>query len=282
MFQIKGFHTIWTKPYLTTNNTDEYFMQDYEILTMIMSALMWRKNNGDIWMYGDSPALDYMDKLGISHIWNGGLDEIKVPDKVPEKVFWAAGKLYAMEQVTMPAVMVDLDLIIWQDVTGYIKNTDICAIHREGIFPDVYPEKEFFNMTDDYKFDSEWSWNEFPVNTCMLYIADDEFKKYYVRSAFDFMEHCREREENLCHMVFAEQRLLAMCAGKKGRVVSSFFPSAMDIEHQDIFTHLWGYKNILKFNYKDRVAFNNKMCRRMIAEFPEEEETLAKLDIVKE
>lgn len=257
-------------------------MQDYEILTMIMSALMWRKHNGDIWMHGDRIALEYIDKLGISHIWNGGLDEIAVPDKVPEKVFWAAGKLYAMEQVTMPAVMVDLDLIIWKDIKGYIKNTEICAIHREGIFPDVYPEKEFFHMAEDYKFDPDWNWNVFPVNTCMLYMADDEFKQYYIESAFDFMEHCRETEENLCHMVFAEQRMLAMCAEKKGKIISSFFPSSMDIEQQDIFTHLWGYKNILKFNYKDRVAFNNKMCRRILAEFPEEEETIAKLNIARE
>lgn len=43
----------------------------------------------------------------------------------------------------MPAVMVDLDLIIWKDIRNIIKDTDICAIHREGIFPDVYPGKEF-------------------------------------------------------------------------------------------------------------------------------------------
>ncbi|MGN0394774.1 MAG: DUF6734 family protein, partial [Coprococcus sp.] len=276
---IKGFHTIWSKPYMTNNNTNEYFLQDYEILTMMMSALMWRKQNGSICLYGDKIALDYIDKTGISHIWDDGMKEINVSDKVPAKVFWAAGKLYAMKQMVMPAVMIDLDLIIWRDVRRYIENADICAIHREGIFPDVYPDKEFFNMDQDYRFDPEWNWKAFPVNTCMLYIADDEFKRYYVESAVDFMEHCREKEENLCHMVFAEQRMLAMCAEKQGRIISSFFPAAMDIERQDIFTHLWGYKNILKFNYEERVRFNNKMCNRIIEEFPEEEPVLAKLDI---
>lgn len=278
-YKIKGFHTIWSKPYMTGNHIDEYFMQDYEILTMLLSALMWRKHNGSISLFADEKAAHYINQLGIQHIWDGGIHNITVPDSISERVFWAAGKLYALRQMRMPAVMVDLDLIIWQNINAYIKDTDICAIHREGIMPDIYPGKEYFNMSADYKFDDEWDWNEFPVNTCMLYIADDEFKEYYVNESVCFMEHCMEREENLCHMVFAEQRLLAMCAGKKGKIISSFFPSAVDIGHQDIFTHLWGYKNILKFNYKERTAFNNRMCRRIIAEFPEEETTLEKLNI---
>ncbi len=63
-----------------------------------------------------------------------------------------------------------------------------------------------------------------PVNTCMLYIADNAFKDYYTESAIAFMENCLEKEENLCHMVFfAEQRMLAMCAEKKQKKISSFF-----------------------------------------------------------
>ena len=84
------------------------------------------------------------------------------------------------------------------------------------------------------------------------------------------MENCRETEENLCHMVFAEQRLLAMCAGREGKIISSFFPEAADIEGQDVFTHLWGYKNILKFNFQKRVEFNDRLCERIEREFPEE------------
>ena len=179
----------------------------------------------------------------------------------------------------MPAVMVDLDLIIWKDIRNIIKDTDICAIHREGIFPDVYPGKEFFHMKQEYRFDPDWSFEVLPVNTCMLYIADEAFKNYYVDSSITFMENCLETEENLCHMVFAEQRLLAMCAEKQGKQISSFFPGSAQIENQDIFTHLWGYKNILKFNYIEREAFNRKMYDRIVREFPEEETTLKQLPI---
>lgn len=276
---MEGFHALWSKPYLTGRQTDTYWMQDYEVLTMMLSALMWRKKNGSIRLCADKEAAAFVKSRGLSHIWDLGIEEIEVPASVPEKVFWAAGKLYSLQKIKMPAVMIDLDLIIWQDIRDIISGTDICAIHREGIFPDVYPGKEFFHMKPEYKFDSEWNWNVLPVNTCMLYIADNAFKDYYTESAIAFMENCLEKEENLCHMVFAEQRMLAMCAEKKQKKISSFFPGSTDIGNQDIFTHLWGYKNILKFNYNERMEFNRKMVKRIIQEFPEEKRVLDGLEI---
>lgn len=280
--EIRGFHTLWTAPYFTqnTNNLNgTYDMQDYELLTMIMSALMWRRMNGSITLYGDKKAIDYVEKKGVAHIWDGGIEEIDVPDRISPRVFWAAGKLYALRSACMPEVMVDLDLIVWKNIGSYIKETDISAIHREGIYPEVYPGRDFFNMREGYEFDPDWNWDAPPVNTCMLYIADEQFKKYYVDSSIDFMENCIETEENLCHMVFAEQRLLAMCAGKKEKRIASFFPEAADIDRQDVFTHLWGYKNILRFNFQKRVEYNRRLCERIERDFPEEAYILGELNV---
>ncbi len=274
-----GFHSLWSKPYLAGKGVNEYWMQDYEVLTMVLSALMWRKKNGGIYLCADKDAISFIEANGLAPVWDLGIKEFTVAESVPSRVYWAAGKLYSLRQMKMPAVMVDLDLIIWQNLDELVAGTDICAIHREGLFPDIYPGKDFFNMTPDYAFDPEWSWETYPVNTCMLYLANEDFKNYYVDSAIDFMEHTAEREENLCHMVFAEQRMLAMCAGKMGQKVSTFFPSSKDIENQDIFTHLWGFKNILKFNYEERVKYNRKIYDRILAEAPELESVLAKLDV---
>ena len=278
--RIDGFHSIWSAPYCQGNQTDSYWMQDYEIWTMMLSALMWRKQNGDIKLMADRRAHEYIRQLGIEHIWNLGVEEFAVPEQVSARVFWAAGKLYALRQMKAPLVMVDLDLIIWQDIRETLLTTDICAIHREGLYPDIYPDKDFFNMSDDYTFDKDWNFEAYPVNTCMLYLSDEDFKNYYVDTATDFMEHCNEMEENLCHMVFAEQRLLAICADMKHKNVSSFFPGATDIEGQDVFTHLWGYKNMLKYDYEKRTAYNSNIKKRISMEFPEEEQTIKRLDAI--
>ena len=82
MKDIEGFHILWTAPYFEKSKDDTYSMQDYELLTMILSALMWRKMNGPITLYGDARAIDYVEGRGLSHIWNGGIKEIQVPDSI--------------------------------------------------------------------------------------------------------------------------------------------------------------------------------------------------------
>lgn len=71
---------------------------------------------------------------GLSHIWNGGIKEIQVPDSISPGVFWAAGKLYALKAAHMPAVMVDLDLIVWKNIGG-IHSGDgyLCNTQRRNI-----------------------------------------------------------------------------------------------------------------------------------------------------
>ena len=50
---VKGFHSNWTRPFFTLNKDKEYFIEDFEILTTILSALKWREFNGSIKMITD-------------------------------------------------------------------------------------------------------------------------------------------------------------------------------------------------------------------------------------
>ena len=45
---ITAFHSNWTSPFFIQNNLNEYYIEDFEILTTILSALKWRQNNGSI------------------------------------------------------------------------------------------------------------------------------------------------------------------------------------------------------------------------------------------
>ena len=46
---IEAFHSNWTAPFLRANPNKNYYIDDFEILTTIISALKWRENNGIKW-----------------------------------------------------------------------------------------------------------------------------------------------------------------------------------------------------------------------------------------
>ncbi|MFQ9126064.1 MAG: hypothetical protein ACLR4Z_03710 [Butyricicoccaceae bacterium] len=48
------------------------------------------------------------------------------------------------------------------------------------------------------------------------YFGNDEFRRYYTDTAIRFMRCSPDADDTLTYMVFAEQRLLTMCAEKKG------------------------------------------------------------------
>ncbi|MDR0322200.1 MAG: hypothetical protein LBI28_11910, partial [Treponema sp.] len=112
-----AFHSNWTKPFSLRNPNSPYFIEDYDLLTTILSALEWRKHNGGIMMVTDSVGMEYYNQMGITHIWDLGiyasLDALDGEAIYPLS-FWAAGKILALKQQTAPCVMIDTDFIVWK------------------------------------------------------------------------------------------------------------------------------------------------------------------------
>lgn len=110
------FHSNWTKPFSLRNQGRSYFIEDYDLLTTVLSALEWRAHNGGIKMVTDSTGAEYYYRLGLSHIWDLGvtasLDALNSKDIFPLS-FWAAGKIFALQQQPVPCVMLDTDFIAW-------------------------------------------------------------------------------------------------------------------------------------------------------------------------
>ena len=65
---MQGFHTLRSRQGKTAG------LRDFELMTMILSALSWRKYNGKIDLVTDVAGKGYIEKLGIGFVW----DEIKV------------------------------------------------------------------------------------------------------------------------------------------------------------------------------------------------------------
>lgn len=278
---ITAFHSNWTSPFFAQNNLNEYYIEDFEILTMILSALKWRQNNGSIKMVTDKIGAAYYKSLGIESIWDLGietvLDDIK-KDDFNNQVYWAAGKIYSLQKQTSPIAMIDTDFIVWEDISMYLSDSKLSTIHKEELNKYVYPEKDYFNMAGSYEFDIFWDWTVLPCNTGFAYINDNDFKEYYTKTSIDFMKNSIPDDNKITNMVFAEQRLFSICAEKMGIKINELVPlNELLNGNQTMFTHIWGYKGQLRLDKNKRTDFCLKCINRIIREFPEYEKILKKI-----
>jgi len=135
-------------------------------------------------------------------------------------------------------------------------------------------------MDSNYQFPAEWDWTALPCNTALLYIGDEQFKEYYTSESIRFMRNLRETKNITAEMVFAEQRLLAMCATAR-RIQIKTFLDIDNLETQNAFTHVWGFKRELHVNWEKRHEFCINCVERIISDFPEERTVLEKIESLK-
>lgn len=262
---MNAIHINWTAPYRLKTDAP-YSAEDFELLTTILSALKWREKNGSIKMITDGVGMEYYEKNGLTRIWDSVeclLDDIDVN----AKVFWAAGKIFALRSQSAPVVMLDTDFIVWESI-DWDKISGAAAIHFEDLYPDVYPDKEYFKMRG-YEFDADFDWSLRACNTALCLIKDEELLRYYTEQSVDFMRHADEEEDTLKYMVFAEQRLLPMCAKKLGVEMMAF--SSLDRLFRDgegCFTHTWGMKQQMRDNDALRYDFCRRCINRIVHEYP--------------
>jgi len=280
---LNAFHSNWTRPFFLRNQGRSFFVEDYDLLTSILSALEWKKYNGGIQMVTDSAGEEYYRRLGLVHIWDLGitalLDTLDSEAIFPLS-FWAAGKIFALQQQSTPCVMIDTDFIVWKSLAADTNGVVLAAAHRENITCEIYPDKSFFNMYGNYQFPPEWDWMALPCNTALLYIDDEQFKDYYTSESIRFMRNLRETKNITTEMVFAEQRLLAMCAAAKGMPIKTLLDIA-NPDTQNSFTHIWGFKRELQTDTKKRHEFCLACMKRIKSDFPEEIAVLEKIESLK-
>jgi hypothetical protein len=278
-----AFHSNWTKPFSLRNQNSSYFIKDYELLTTILSALEWKKHNGSIKMVTDSVGAEYYRRLGITHIWDLGIDtslDMLEGEAIFPLSFWAAGKIFALKQQFVPCVMIDTDFIVWKSIAVDLNDTVLAVAHRENLDCGAYPEKSFFNMDINYRFPIEWDWTVPACNTALLYIADEQLKDYYTSESIRFMRNLRGTKDITMEMVFAEQRLLAMCATARGIDIKTFL-DIDNLDAQNSFTHVWGLKGELQTNQQRCREFCLDCVKRISKDFPDEKIILEQIENLK-
>ena len=108
--EINAIHVNWTKPFFAKNKDRMYSIDDFEILSTILSALLWRDLNGPIKLYTDGAGYEFYRMLGILDIWDGGIDVHtleSIPTSIDPEIYWAAAKIFAIRNEKAPVVMMD-------------------------------------------------------------------------------------------------------------------------------------------------------------------------------
>ncbi|MCQ2134126.1 MAG: hypothetical protein MJY88_04080 [Bacteroidales bacterium] len=266
----KAIHILSTAPSRMKGN-DACLPPPFEVVCAVLSALMWKKLNGPVKFYLDTPAYEYFRQLDILDVWDEVDTDVldNLPDDISPIIFWASSKLLALDAEPAPVAMIDMDIIFWKDLSGIFKDSELTVLHREYI-NDVYPPKEVLKTRRNYEFDPDWDWTVCPTNTAIAYIKDQTFKDYYLSKAMDFMKGNHDMPmEMVSQMVFAEQRILAMCATQKNIRIDSLIENPFD-EKNDLFTHLWGAKETAR-KYPSQAAV---LVQSMMEKIKELDETV--------
>lgn len=272
---VDAFHSVWSAPSLSPHAHPAaacFTMEDFELLTMLLSALEWRRHNGRIRLVTDRAGAAFFAALGLGHVWDLGVSPLPEPEVDPF-LFWAAGKLAALRAQKAPVVMIDTDFIVWEALPAF--EEPIAVIHREALEPSVYPPLSVFRMEEGYTPDPQWDYQEEACNTALCIIRNEAFKDAYTAAAFDFMRNLREGANRVTGMVYAEQRIISMCARARGfpiRALSTL--DGLRPGRQTRFTHLWGYKDVLRRDTAEREVFCRRCAARIVRDFPQERDTL--------
>lgn len=269
---MEAFHTLRVR-----NEERNFALTDFELLTLAISALEWRKYNGSIKLLTDAAGAEYLYKHGLLDIWDKTevmLDEMDSLD-INEDVFWAGAKIYALSRQNAPTVMIDLDFILWEHINFSQYGRDLAVIHREDIYEPVYPSKDYFKFQKGWQLPNWLDWSTRPCNGALVYFGSQRFLREYTSFSLEFMRKTADKDDRLRYMVFAEQRWMAMCAAHLDIPIHELSTlEGLFSRSQKYFTHIWGYKQRLRDKPREAELFCLKCAGRLQHDFSEFAESI--------
>lgn len=257
---VPGFHT------LVMDRT----IRDFEIATLILSVKAYQKFVGPITLFADERGMKWAIKNKIASLYTD-CREIRVPEYVDRRKFWAAGKIEAWSRMQAPCVSVDIDAVLYETPSIF---KDIVALHSEPDELQVYKRSRLRTKIDEMtgKASCEYS-SKFlypPANVGVLCINDDAFRNRYASMSMDMMiresssplmqdyETIQVNGVPVTQMVLVEQYLLSALATAKGTSMSFIGELQTDNEHMlpnKAAFHLWNSKRYYAIHSRARERY---------------------------
>lgn len=269
-----GAHVYWTKPRSAATGSATPLDQ----AVVAASVLMWRASNGPVWLFTDANGRQDMERRGLAPLWDkidvNSLDS--VPDNIDATAFWDLGKTIVLNGLPPDGVVLDLDLVVWQQLEPTPADT-MAFLHWEAPVPPWYPAPAELSTPPNYKFDPRTDWDEPVCNTALMSCPDQRVRTAFLASALEFARDNKPSGSGTAEMLFAGQRMFAhtlRIAGARPRPVIDYLfvpvgasrwlqePSRHDdplglyaCVRGETFTHLWNQKHLLRDRPADAARF---------------------------
>jgi hypothetical protein len=198
---------------------------DFELILLEYSATKWKAINGPIYLCADKRFQDYLEANGKLDLYDKVID-LQEPFKVNQRIFWAAGKLFAYEQMGTDYHFIDIDAVAHEPIPDY--KTDIVGAHY-----DISPVSRSVIGLEPEK-------NLSGVNMCFSRFNNSALLAEYISKAYDFMRNPSTPTvplEGWEMMVYAEQTILLDIIETKRYDLSYFRDDSVPTLY-----HLWGGK----------------------------------------
>ena len=257
---VPGFHTlVMDRP-----------MRDFEVATLILSAKAYQLFVGPITLFADAEGMKWAVKNKITSIYSD-CREIRVPEYVDRRKFWAAGKLESWSRMKAPCVSVDIDAVLYESPSLF---KDIIALHAEPDDLQVYQRSTLRTKIDELtgKMHSGYRskfWHP-PANVGILCINDDSFRNRYASLSMDMMsresvsplmadyEAIQIEGMPVTQMVLVEQYLLSALATAQNKSMAFIGALNPDNEHMrpnKAAYHLWNSKRYYSTHARARERY---------------------------
>jgi hypothetical protein len=276
---MKTIHVLSTAGWRMATGQAQYEMDAPELMTMILSALEWRKY-GEIELYTDNTGVDFMLKHRLEKVYNRFV-RLPAMERINHQIFWDVYKTVALAMTCGEAVISDIDLVVFKKPFGLGRPGAMVFGHPEPIEMQPYPlNREHFEKLG---FSYDWNWSAPAINTCLIWMPLPNVRSTYTHFSLGFAESYSQYFAASCGAqnpgwqfepaMFASQRLLGMVMdwlwvanGEK-----RFLFELGELPHHR-FTprafHLWGRKEIYRTCIEPRIQFLNWLRAKIMEQWP--------------
>lgn len=93
---VVGYHVLSTSPMLSAHSGINYKMREYALYTAMLSALLWKKNNGPIHMITDMAGYLFLKDTALFSIYDKVLPVLDERNSgISHERYWASSKVQA-------------------------------------------------------------------------------------------------------------------------------------------------------------------------------------------